>query len=189
MMLSRIGREWLAVALLAAAGCSDRGAGPSPSATPASSPAPTSGEAAWLMRGTTDERFERVAKHLRGFDVAMVETGHRYVELYWAGRDRNWGYAEYQLQKMKTVIANGLERRPKRAESAGVIEEPLSDLASAIERRDPAELDRAFAVLTETCNACHRAERVPFVAVQPPVQRSSPVGPTQDELAHRHAAR
>jgi hypothetical protein len=30
-----------------------------------------------------DEKFALVSKQLRGFDVAMVETGYRHTELYW----------------------------------------------------------------------------------------------------------
>lgn len=48
----------------------------------------------------------------------MVETGYRYQELYWAGQDQNWEYADYQIEKIKIAIENGLERRPKRAKSA-----------------------------------------------------------------------
>ena len=55
-------------------------------------------EAKWLVQGSSDERFVKIASQLRGFDVAMVETGYRYGELYWAGRDENYDYARYQLQ-------------------------------------------------------------------------------------------
>jgi cytochrome c556 len=139
---------------------------------PAPAPPP---ESAWLLRGSADERFERVAKHLRGFDVAMVETGYRYTELYWAGRDRNWGYAEYQLGKIETAIANGIERRPKRAASAAVLEGPVAEVRTAIARRDRGAFETAFATLTNACNACHRAERVEFVTVAVPAARGSPV--------------
>jgi hypothetical protein len=79
--------------------------------------ASASGEGGWLA-GTVDEKFETVAGQLRGFDMAMVETGYRYNELYWAARDGNWGYAGYQAGKIRTAIENGVVRRPKRAKSA-----------------------------------------------------------------------
>lgn len=128
----------------------------------------------WL-RGNVDERFALVSKHLRGFDMAMVEVGYRYTELYWAGRDRNWGYAEYQLGKIETAIANGVERRPARAASARMLEGSVSTVRSAIERQGGAAMDEALTTLTATCNACHQAERVPFVTVAPPAVRLSPV--------------
>lgn len=128
----------------------------------------------WL-RGSTGQRFDLVAKHLRGFDMAMVEVGYRYGELYWAKRDGNWGYADYQLKKIETAIANGVERRPARAASARMMEGPLAAVREAISRRNPAAMDDALETFTATCNACHRAEGVPFVQVVPPTVRLSPV--------------
>ena len=133
-----------------------------------------SSAAAWLD-GSVDERFEQVARHLRGFDVAMVETGHRYVELYWAGSDSNWGYAEYQLTKIQTAIANGVERRPKRGQSARMLDGALQQVSDAIRTRDGTAFEPAFTALTSACNACHRAEDVAFVTVRVPLHRLSPV--------------
>jgi hypothetical protein len=116
-----------------------------------------------------------VAKQLRGFDVAMVETGHRYTELYWAGRDGNFEYAAYQVEKIRTAVENGVERRPKRATSAKMLEAGLLGMEEAIKARDQALFAKNFETLTVICNACHQAERVPFVTVTIPTQRLSPV--------------
>lgn len=105
--------------------------------------------------------------------MAMAEVGYRYGELHWAGKDRNWGYAAYQLDKIGLAMANGVERRPKRAASARMIEAPVTTLKHAIEARDGAGFDAAFLSLTATCNACHQAERVPFIRVEPPTVRTS----------------
>jgi hypothetical protein len=131
-------------------------------------------DARWLLEGTKDdERFVRVATHLRGFDMAMVETGYRYGELYWASRDRNWDYAAYQLRKIETAVANGVERRPLRAASARMLDGAVAGARQAVTRHDVAALDVAFANLTAVCNACHQAERVPFIRVEPPLVRAS----------------
>jgi hypothetical protein len=137
------------------------------------SPEPAKAEG-WL-RGDVDERFALVSKHLRGFDMAMVEVGYRYTELYWAGRDGNWGYAEYQLGKIETAIANGVERRPDRAASARMLEGAVTTVRGAIERRDEPAMNAALIAFTATCNACHQAERVPFITIAPPALRISPV--------------
>lgn len=134
-------------------------------------------DARWLLTGTSDERFARVAAHLRGFDVAMVETGYRYGELYWAGQDQNWDYATYQIGKIRTAVRNGVERRPKRGPSAQMLEGALPGVEEAITAKDPALFAQRFNVLTATCNACHQAERVPFVHVRPSSVRVSPAGP------------
>jgi hypothetical protein len=169
----------LAVLVLLGA-CSREPSNSSPTAAPSASTLPPE-EAAWLLAGTPDERFTRVATHLRGFDVAMVETGHRYGELHWAGQDRNWDYAKYQAGKIRTAVRNGVERRPKRGQSAQMLEGALRGVEEAITAKDPALFAERFGALTATCNACHQAERVPFIHVRPPTVRSSPVGPMPAE--------
>jgi hypothetical protein len=76
--------------------------------------------------------------------MAMVETGYRYTELYWAAQDDNWGYADYQIKKIRTAVENGLERRPKRAASAETfLKVMLPAVEEAITRRDASLLLRA----------------------------------------------
>jgi hypothetical protein len=136
-------------------------------------PAAGSGEGGWLA-GTPDEKFETVAKHLRGFDMAMVETGYRYNELYWAARDSNWGYAQYQTQKIRLAIEGGLERRPKRAASAQIfLGAALPAVEDAIARRDANLLRERVGAMRLICNACHVAEKVEFVHVGEPQVRPS----------------
>jgi hypothetical protein len=153
-------RTRIVVALLVA-GCS----GP-PSGSPG---------AAWLSRDP-EQRTVQLERQLRGFDVAMLETGHRYAELYWAGRDANWGAAAYHAGKIRLAIENGLERRPQRAGSARpFLAGALAELEAAIAARDPALFAVRFEALTAACNACHAAERVAFFEVRPPRVRLSPV--------------
>jgi hypothetical protein len=131
--------------------------------------------ATWL----TDEREEQVVqleRQLRGFDVAMMETGYRYVELYWAGRDANWDAAGYHAGKIRLAIGNGLERRPKRAASAQpFLAGPLAATEAAIAARDPELFAERFESLTAGCNACHAMEKVAFFEVRPPDHRISPL--------------
>lgn len=130
-------------------------------------------DAAWLAGGEGDERFVAVARHLRGLDVAMMEIGHRYAELHWAGQDRNWPYAEYQATKIRTALRNAVERRPARATSAAMLDAPLDSVLAAVERQDAGAFAERFETLTATCNSCHAAERVAFMRVVPPTARQS----------------
>jgi hypothetical protein len=139
-----------------------------------SEPQTASGEGGWLQ-GTADEKFEVIARQLRGFDVAMVETGYRYQQLYWAGEDQNWGYADYHLKKIQTAIQHGLERRPKRAKSAETfLTIVMPALNDAIVQQDQARFRERFGALTSTCNSCHVAEQVPFIHIDLPKVRSGP---------------
>lgn len=134
-----------------------------------------SGPGAWL-EGSEDEKFDKVADQLRGFDVAMVEVGYRYQELYWAGTDANWEYADYQVEKIRVAIEKGLERRPKRAKSAEFfLKEALPAMEKVVKQRDTVAFLEGMKVLTASCNACHAMEKVPFFAVKVPTDRQSPV--------------
>lgn len=126
------------------------------------------GEGGWL-KGTSQAKFETVAKQLRGFDMAMVETGYRYRELFWAGEQQNWPYADYQLKKIRTAIESGLERRPKRAASAqSFLTIVLPAVEEAVAKGDRDLFRVRFANLTSTCRTCHEAEQVGFIPVNPP---------------------
>jgi hypothetical protein len=106
----------------------------------------------------------------------MMETGYRYVELYWSGRDGNWEAAAYHADKIRLAIENGLERRPKRAASARpFLAGPLAALQQALAARDAELFDVRFLDLTTGCNACHVAEKVSFFEVRPPASRLSPL--------------
>ncbi|TVP42467.1 MAG: hypothetical protein EA350_15660 [Gemmatimonadales bacterium] len=129
----------------------------------------------WLT-GDTREKLETITHHLRGFDMAMVETGYRYSELYWAGHDRNWDYARYQVEKIDVALARGLERRPARAASAQqFLNGGLPDMGAAVESEDWEVFHEQFEIFTISCNACHAAEGVPHFRVQIPDVRQSPI--------------
>jgi hypothetical protein len=138
------------------------------SAAPAPAPA-------WLSPDRREQTLQ-LERQLRGFDVAMLEVGHRYAELYWAGEDENWSAAAYQLQKIRLAIELGLERRPKRAASAqAFLAGPLAAMDAAVAARGAALFDARFRDLTAGCNACHATEQVAYFGVRPPEVRTSPV--------------
>lgn len=143
---------------------------------PSAAPEATAvGEGGWLA-GTVDQKLDTVAKQLRGFDMAMVETGYRYNELYWAAREGNWGFADYQIKKIRTAIENGLERRPKRAASAQkFLTIILPAIEGAIARQDSATFRDQFGALTSGCNDCHASEKVDFVRIAEPRVRLTAV--------------
>ena len=129
----------------------------------------------WI-KGTEQEKIEIIEKQFRGFDNTMVETGYRYQELYWAGQDENWEYADYQLEKIKKAIENGLERRPKRAKSAeNFLNYVLPEMQKSILSKDTVIFNEGFRMLTTNCISCHAMEKVPFFTVKIPTERQSPI--------------
>lgn len=130
----------------------------------------------WI-KGSEQEKMETIEFHFRGFDLAMVETGYRYQELYWAGMDGNWEYAQYQLEKITLAIENGLEKRPLRAPSAKhFMENALPEMKQKVAQKDTAVFRSAFQNFTVQCNACHIKENVPHFNVRIPTMNLSPIG-------------
>ncbi len=129
----------------------------------------------WLT-GDSSEKFDTIARQLGGFSVAMQEVGYRYIELYWAGQDGNWDYAAYQAAKIGSAIEDGIERRPGRAESsARFLNNALPDMKNAIDAHDRDTFMQGFTAFTQSCNSCHEAEDVPFITIERPEERASPV--------------
>jgi len=129
----------------------------------------------WL-KGDVENKFETIASQLRGFDMAMAETGYRYQELYWAGKDENREYANCQLSKIKLAIKNGLQRRPKRAKSAEhFLNSVLPAMQEPINNKDTTLFNHHFQLLTAGCNSCHSMEKVAFFFVKPPLEQKSPI--------------
>jgi len=145
---------------------------------PASQPAP---EPHWLA-ADGDEQRDQLERQLRGLDITMMEIGHRFIDLYFAGQDRNWPHAQYQIEKIDLALRLSLERRPKRAASAKpFLEETIPLVKQAIHAaassNDQAGYDAAMERLRTDCMKCHVAENVPHFTVYFPEARVSPIRP------------
>ncbi|TVP43636.1 MAG: hypothetical protein EA341_17815 [Mongoliibacter sp.] len=133
------------------------------------------GPEGWL-EGTTEEKLDEVAHQLGGFSRTMVEVSYRYSELYWAGMDENWGYADHQVEHIIEAMEDGLKRRPVRAESSeSFMEETLPMMEEIIKKENKEEFIKGFQMLTSACNACHAKEGESFIMIQTPENRTSPV--------------
>lgn len=133
----------------------------------------------WLA-DTAERQRDQMEKHLRGLDVAMMEVGYRFVELFFAGHDGNWDYAKYQIEKIELATQLALERRPQRAASAEpFLRETIPLMKQAIEdarrTRDVRSFDDAMERLRMDCMKCHVSENVPYFTVYFPEQRQSPI--------------
>jgi hypothetical protein len=135
----------------------------------------------WLEADCAAHRDE-LERHLRGLDMAMIEIGYRFNELHFAGQDRNWPYAQYQIEKIELAMNLALERRPKRAESARpFLQETIPFVKDAIRQAEGglpgADFERAMERLRADCMKCHVAEIVPHFTVHFPDARTSPIRP------------
>jgi hypothetical protein len=113
------------------------------------------------LKGSTDEKFAQIERHLRGLDQTMAEIGYRYGELLLAGKTRNWEYVQYQAEKIDLSLRLAVERRPKREQSAKpFLELDLPRVLVAVKSKNPKQLDSALESLHNACVQCHMAEKV-----------------------------
>ncbi len=125
---------------------------------------------------TLHEVIKSLESQFGGFDQTMIQTNYRYNELYWAGQDSNWEYAEYQLDEMLENLEKGFIRRPERqASSAQFVDQAAPRLLQAIQAGNKNAFDDAFARFASSCNTCHSMENVAFIKMNIPEVRTSMV--------------
>ena len=131
----------------------------------------------WLKALPEDEQTAAIDRQLRGFDMAMIEVNYRYVEMYFGAIEGNWDYALYTGEKIAWAIQNGFERRQKRRANAEMIflKQVYPEVLDAIRKKDIALFKQRFDTLRQACNACHIAEKVPFIQIGIPTFRHVPM--------------
>ena len=132
----------------------------------------------WLLETKTDkEKFKAIQKQLRGFDLAMVEVGYRFNSFYFAINDKNYDLAQYQWDKIKKAIENGTQRRPKRKKNseAMFLDSEYKAMSEALDSKNAKDIQKEYEKTKRLCNACHVAEKVPFIHVIDPKYRWQPV--------------
>lgn len=128
----------------------------------------------WIS-GTEQEKLEIIEEQFGGFSTTMVEVAYRYQELYWAGQDENWEYADYQLEHIEEALESGLIRRPQRAKSAEhFMTHTIFEMEKAIESEDLEVFNNKFNQMKVDCRSCHNMEKVPFINVSIPKLRTVP---------------
>lgn len=113
----------------------------------------------------------------------MIETQLRYFKLWYAGREKNWELADFELDQIRESFDNSARMFPTIPLASNyMIIQPANELDNAIEEKDSAKFAKAFYKLTAACNGCHEAARLGFIVIREP--RASPVEtfPFSDEV-------
>lgn len=132
-------------------------------------------ETEWLG-DTKQEMIINIEEQFQGFSATMREVAYRYHELYWAGKDQNWEYAEYQREHIEEALEQGFIRRPERELSAQqFVSQALPTMKETIKLASLEAFEQEFVKLTATCNTCHAMEDVPFMTIKVPTERHTVV--------------
>lgn len=131
----------------------------------------------WRKTGTDKEKLDNLVRVIPGASNIMLEMGERYKNLYWAGKQKKWEFAEYQIEEMEELIEVLLVTRPKRAATAqDFLNNGFIKFEKAIADKDEATFFKAFEHMRSECMVCHRRNDHAFVTLPAkPGRGQSPV--------------
>jgi hypothetical protein len=113
-------------------------------------------------------------------DLMTTTVQPRHTKLAFAGRQKNWAYAAYELHELDEAFDRLAAQWPQwqQVRVAELVEtmirEPIDDLGQAIAEKNESRFAVAYAKLTDACNACHQAAKRPFVVIQEPKESMFP---------------
>ena len=116
-------------------------------------------------------------------DLMSTTVQPRHVKLAFAGRNKNWAFAGYELKQLSDAFDKlsvqwpQWRRQPIVELVETIVRDPLFELDNAIKTQNQAQFIIAYAHLTDACNACHQAAlQTPIVIIDP----KEPMFPDQD---------
>lgn len=101
----------------------------------------------------------------------MLAKQWRHMKLWFAGKQRNWNLAAYELAQIRAslteaaMLYSGIP-----VSDVVVMAEPIQSVDKAIQSKDSAGFVSAFNKLTAGCNACHREMGREFIEIKVPAE-------------------
>lgn len=128
-----------------------------------------------IYSGTTQKQVDNTKKpYVPGFGEFMGATQMRHAKLWFAGNDRNWHLANYELDEIKEGLQDVSKFYPVFKGTPisymldSMMAKPLTEISIAIEANDIARFKSSFDKLTDACNSCHRLANFDFIVIQRP---------------------
>lgn len=132
----------------------------------------------WRKDGSDAEKLENVIKATPSASRIMIEMGERYQNLYWAGKQGKWEFAEYQVEEMEALVKLLQLTRPSRAATAQDFLEAdaFEQLEEALEKKEWGAFYKAFDHMRAQCMICHARNDHAFITLpEHPATATSPV--------------
>jgi hypothetical protein len=99
----------------------------------------------------------------------MGATQLRHFKLWYAGTEKNWPLATYELGQIRESFGEAMTYYPGLPISdMTTLSKPSAAIEAAIKAKDSARFAVAFRDLTAGCNDCHRAQGMGFIAIKVP---------------------
>jgi hypothetical protein len=113
-------------------------------------------------------------------DLMSTTVQPRHVKLAFAGRNKNWVFAAYELKQLTDAFDRlslqwpQWRRQPMVELVETIVRDPLFELDLAIKSQNLAKFIVGYAHLTDACNTCHQAALQTPVVIQDPAQPTFP---------------
>ena len=130
----------------------------------------------WRKTGNQEEKINNVVQVIPSAADIMFQMGERYRNLYWAGKQGKWEFAQYQTEEMQSLIMKLIITRPKRAATAqAFLRDAFSGYEKAIAQKNWPAFQGAFGHMRERCMICHRQNEHAFIILnKKPPKGNSP---------------
>ena len=113
-------------------------------------------------------------------DLMTMTVQPRHIKLAFAGREKNWTYAAYELHELEEAFERAAQGWPQWRSVPiaqmmdSVTKEPMAAVSQAIKDADTNRFNAAYKQLTEACNACHQAADRAMIVIRVPDLSSFP---------------
>ena len=124
-----------------------------------------------LLQNKIDSlEIKLAATYKPGFGEFMSGIQAHHAKLWFAGINKNWKLADFELKEIMGSIEDikQYETDRKETKTIGMIEPSLDSLASAVGQQNSAAFKTSFIGLTNACNNCHRTNEFEFNVVKIP---------------------
>jgi hypothetical protein len=109
--------------------------------------------------------------------IATIQPRHR--RLWQAAQNKDWDFAAYELGNLRGAFRRVGEAHPTEQNISfptmvgSVTDQPFKELDTAVKAKDDTAFAKAYADLTDGCNACHQALNHGVVAIRVPSGKSA----------------
>ena len=105
-----------------------------------------------------------------GFGEFMINIQIHHAKLWFAGINQNWELAEFEIEEIEEALEDIQKYQSDREETKTIpiIFAPLDSVRIAIDNKNLNNFKHSYILLTNTCNACHKAVKNEFNKVKIP---------------------
>ena len=105
-----------------------------------------------------------------GFGDFMLAVQIHHAKLWFAGQNKNWELADFELHEIRETLDDIRSYQPERKESALLpdLYANIDSLSTAVKAQNEAAFKHNFIDLTHACNSCHRSTNHGFNIVKIP---------------------